>query len=94
MRAYLLGGLAWYGIPFGFATAMGLGCAALTGNSNFPTYPNPLSAAENGAGLSAPATAITLLGKSGAVLMLVLLFMVSTAPDKAVGCATAALLLS
>lgn len=83
MRAYLLGGLAWYGIPFGFATAMGLGCAALTSNPNFPTYPNPLSAAQNGAGLSAPATAITLLGKNGAVLMLVLLFMAVTSSTSA-----------
>ena len=83
VRAYLLGGLAWYGIPFGFATAMGLGCAALTGNPNFPTYPNPLSTAQNGAGLSAPASAITLLGKSGAVLMLVLLFMAVTSATSA-----------
>ncbi|MBE7158864.1 MAG: hypothetical protein INR62_10620, partial [Rhodospirillales bacterium] len=83
VRAYLLGGLAWYGIPFGFATAMGLGCAALTGSPNFPTYPNPLSATQNGAGLSAPATAITLLGKSGAVLMLVLLFMAVTSATSA-----------
>ena len=62
---------------------MGLGCAALTGNPNFPTYPNPLSATQNGAGLSAPATAITLLGKSGAVLMLVLLFMAVTSATSA-----------
>jgi Na+/proline symporter len=77
------GGIAWYGIPFGFATAMGLGCAALTSNPSFPTYPNPLSAAENGAGLSSPATAITLLGQGGAVLMLVLLFMAVTSSSSA-----------
>lgn len=62
---------------------MGLGCAALTGNPNFPTYPNPLSEAQNGAGLSAPASAITLMGKSGAVLMLVLLFMAVTSATSA-----------
>ncbi|KAK3050734.1 urea permease [Extremus antarcticus] len=83
VKAYLLGGIAWYGIPFGFATAMGLGCAALTTNPRFPTYPNPLSAAENGAGLSSPATAITLLGQGGAVLMLVLLFMAVTSSTSA-----------
>ena len=71
------------GIPFGFATAMGLGCAALTSNPNFPTYPLPLSAAENAAGLSAPATAIALLGKGGAVLMLILLFMAVTSSTSA-----------
>lgn len=83
VRAYILGGIAWYGIPFGFATAMGLGCAALTGNPRFPTYPNPLSAAQNDAGLSSPATAITLMGKGGAVLMLILLFMAVTSSTSA-----------
>ena len=62
---------------------MGLGCAALTSNPRFPTYPNPLSATENGAGLSSPATAITLLGQGGAVLMLVLLFMAVTSSSSA-----------
>lgn len=83
MRAYILGGIAWYGIPFGFATAMGLGCAALTGNPRFPTYPNPLSAEQNSAGLSSPATAIALLGQGGAVLMLILLFMAVTSSTSA-----------
>jgi hypothetical protein len=83
VRAYILGGIAWYGIPFGFATAMGLGCAALTSNPRFPTYPEPLSAAQNAAGLSSPATAITLLGQGGAVLLLVLLFMAVTSSTSA-----------
>lgn len=83
VKAYLLGGIAWYGIPFGFATCMGLGCAALTSNPKFPTYPNALSAAQNGAGLSSPATAITLLGKGGAGLMLLLLFMAVTSSTSA-----------
>ncbi|KAK8200038.1 Sodium:solute symporter family-domain-containing protein [Phyllosticta capitalensis] len=83
IKAYLLGGFAWYGIPFGFATAMGLGCAALTSNPKFPTYPDPLSTAQNNAGLSSPATAITLLGNSGAILMLILLFMAITSSTSA-----------
>jgi len=83
VRAYILGGIAWYGIPFGFATAMGLGCAALTNDPRFPTYPHPLSAAQNGAGLSSPATAITILGKGGAILMLILLFMAVTSSTSA-----------
>ncbi|MCJ1258802.1 urea active transporter [Lignoscripta atroalba] len=83
IKAYLLGGIAWYGIPYGFATAMGLGCAALTSSPTFPTYPNPLSEAQNGAGLSSPATAIALLGKSGAALMLLLLFMAVTSSTSA-----------
>ncbi|RAK98174.1 sodium:solute symporter family protein [Aspergillus ibericus CBS 121593] len=83
VKAYILGGIAWYGIPFGFATAMGLGCAALTNNPSFPTYPNPLSAEQVDAGLSAPAAAIALLGKGGAVLMLILLFMAVTSSTSA-----------
>ena len=62
---------------------MGLGCAALTSSSTFPTYPNPLSAAQNGAGLSSPATAIALLGKGGAGLLLLLLFMAVTSSTSA-----------
>ncbi|KAF2667160.1 urea transporter [Microthyrium microscopicum] len=83
VKAYLLGGLAWYGIPYGFATAMGLGCVALTSSPNFPTYPNPLNAAQVGGGFSAPATAIALMGKNGAVLMLLLLFMAITSATSA-----------
>ncbi|KAK8074512.1 hypothetical protein PG997_009175 [Apiospora hydei] len=58
VKAYLFGGVAWYGIPFAFGTAMGLGCVALTNTESFPTWPDPLSAAQNGAGLSAPASAV------------------------------------
>lgn len=53
---------------------MGLGCAALTGDQSFPTFPDALTAAQVSQGLSSPATAIALLGKGGAVLMLILLF--------------------
>ena len=83
VKAYLFGGMAWYGIPFGFATMMGLGCAALTNTPSFPTYPDPLSMEQNGAGLSSPATAIALLGSSGAGLMLLLLFMAVTSSTSA-----------
>lgn len=83
VKAYIFGGVAWYGIPFGFATAMGLGCAALTQTEAFPLYPNALSAAQNGAGLSSPAAAIALLGKGGAGLLLLLLFMAVTSSTSA-----------
>lgn len=72
-----------YGVPFGIATSMGLGCAALTALPSFPTYPNALTDAQVGAGLVAPAAAITLLGKGGAVLMLILLFMAVTSSTSA-----------
>lgn len=62
---------------------MGLGCAALTGDPRFPTYPNALTSAQVDAGLSAPATAIALMGKGGAVLLLILLFMAVTSSTSA-----------
>jgi Na+/proline symporter len=83
VKAYLLGGLAWYGIPFGFATAMGLGCAAMTGSPSFPTYPQPLTLAQNFGGFSSAATAIALMGRGGAALMLLLLFMAITSATSA-----------
>ena len=82
-KAYLMGGLAWYGIPFGFATALGLGCVALTGSPSFPTYPNTLTPAQDFGGFSAPAAAIALMGKGGAALMLLLLFMAITSATSA-----------
>ncbi|KAL4875894.1 solute symporter family transporter [Aspergillus karnatakaensis] len=83
VKAYLAGGLAWYGIPFSFATAMGLGAVALTNSPRFPTYPNPLTAAQVGGGFSAPATAIALMGTNGAALMILLLFMAITSATSA-----------
>lgn len=45
VKAYIFGGVAWYGISFGFATAIGLGCAALISASSFLMHPNSLLAA-------------------------------------------------
>ncbi|KAH8661977.1 urea transporter [Xylariales sp. PMI_506] len=83
VKAYLFGGIAWYGIPFSFGTAMGLGCVALSLTSSFPTFPDALTAAQTSAGLSAPANAIALLGRGGAGLMLLLLFMAVTSSTSA-----------
>lgn len=62
---------------------MGLGCVALTSSPSFPTYPNALNPTQVGAGFSAPATAIALMGKNGAALMLLLLFMAITSATSA-----------
>lgn len=62
---------------------MGLGAVALTGSKSFPTYPNPLTPAQVGGGFAAPATAIALMGKNGAALMLLLLFMAVTSATSA-----------
>jgi hypothetical protein len=78
VRAYILGGLAWFAIPFGFATTLGLAAVALTDNPKFPTYPNPMSSSQVSAGLASAFAASVLLGKSGAVALLITLFMAVT----------------
>ena len=75
---YILGGLAWFAIPFLTGTTMGLAAVALEDNPAFPTYPNRLSIDDVTSGLTLPAAAITLLGKSGGIASLILVFMACT----------------
>ncbi|KZT25093.1 solute symporter family transporter [Neolentinus lepideus HHB14362 ss-1] len=77
-KAYMLGGLSWFAIPWGFASCLGLAARALQNNPAFPTYPNPLSAEQTSAGLAAPAVAVVLMGKGGAVAILLVVFMAVT----------------
>lgn len=72
---YILGGLAWFAIPFLTGTTMGLAAIALETNPAFPTYPNRLSADDVTSGLTLPAAAIALLGKSGGIASLIMVFM-------------------
>jgi Na+/proline symporter len=65
-RGYLLGGICWFAIPFSLATSLGLTSTALM---------LPINADEAGAGLVPPAVATHLLGTSGSVLILIMLFM-------------------
>ncbi|EPQ58324.1 solute symporter family transporter [Gloeophyllum trabeum ATCC 11539] len=92
VRAYLLGGLAWYAIPFAFATTLGLAAVALTDHPSFPTYPNPLSASQVSAGLAAPTAAVALLGKGGAAALLIILFMAVTSAASSEMIATSSIL--
>jgi len=78
VRAYILGGLAWFAIPFGFATTLGLAAVALTDNPAFPTYPAAPTMTQISSGLAAPFGAITMLGTGGAVALLIVLFMAVT----------------
>lgn len=78
MRGYLLGGLAWFSVPFCFATTLGMVALALRHDPDYPTYPELLTSAQVGAGLPAPAAAYALLGQGGAVAMLIVLFMAVT----------------
>ncbi|PBK83965.1 urea transporter [Armillaria gallica] len=79
VKAYLLGGLAWFAIPFTLATTLGLSAVALTGDPDMKV----LTAADVSAGLPAAAAASALLGKSGAAALLVLLFLAVTSATSA-----------
>jgi Na+/proline symporter len=65
-RGYLLGGLCWFSIPFSLATSLGLASTALM---------LPITSEEAGAGLVPPAVAEELLGVTGSILILIMLFM-------------------
>ncbi|KAJ4474485.1 urea transporter [Lentinula aciculospora] len=79
VKAYLLGGLAWFAIPFTFATTLGLSAVALRGDPDMRT----LSAADVSAGLPAAAAAAALMGQAGAAALLVLLFLAVTSATSA-----------
>ena len=68
-RGYLLGGMAWFAIPFSMATALGLAGRALD---------LPITAGESGNGLVPPAVAVHLMGKGGAFLVAFQLFLAIT----------------
>ncbi|KIJ61249.1 hypothetical protein HYDPIDRAFT_159840 [Hydnomerulius pinastri MD-312] len=82
-KAYMLGGLSWFAVPWAFASCLGLSARALLNNPNFPTYPSPLSPTQSSAGLAAPAAAAVLMGKGGAVAVLLVVFMAVTSAASA-----------
>ncbi|KAJ4481149.1 solute symporter family transporter [Lentinula aciculospora] len=82
-KAYMLGGLSWFAVPFAFASCLGLAARGLSNNPKFPTYPSPLSASQTSAGLAAPAAAAVLMGKGGAVAVLLVVFMAVTSAASA-----------
>ncbi|GAA5836672.1 hypothetical protein JCM3766R1_006985 [Sporobolomyces carnicolor] len=88
VKSYILAGSAWLAIPLAFATSMGLSGAILRGDAAWPG----LTPAEVSAGLPAGAAAQTLLGSSGAVVLLILLFLAVTSATAAELCAVSTLL--
>ncbi|KAJ3879295.1 Na+/solute symporter [Lentinula edodes] len=81
-KAYMLGGLSWFAVPFAFASCLG-SAQSLHRLPKFPTYPSPLSASQTSAGLAAPAAAAVLMGKGGAVAVLLVVFMAVTSAASA-----------
>lgn len=82
-KGYLLGGLCWFAIPFSLATSLGLTANALM---------LPITASEASSGLVPPAVATELLGSSGAVLVLIMLFMAIVSTGSAESLAVSALI--
>ncbi|ORZ00361.1 Sodium:solute symporter family-domain-containing protein [Syncephalastrum racemosum] len=74
VRAYLIGGLAWYAIPFTLATTMGLTGRALG---------IQLTDAEITQGLVLPDACVALLGSAGAWICLLLIFFAVTSAASA-----------
>ncbi len=83
VHGYLIGGLCWFSIPFFLATTLGLAGLALESDPDFPTYPLRMSYADVSAGLVAPNAAVCLLGESGAVAILILVFLAVTSAASA-----------
>eukprot|EP00285_Hemiselmis_virescens_P008888 CAMPEP_0173392260 /NCGR_PEP_ID=MMETSP1356-20130122/18847_1 /TAXON_ID=77927 ORGANISM="Hemiselmis virescens, Strain PCC157" /NCGR_SAMPLE_ID=MMETSP1356 /ASSEMBLY_ACC=CAM_ASM_000847 /LENGTH=820 /DNA_ID=CAMNT_0014350007 /DNA_START=20 /DNA_END=2482 /DNA_ORIENTATION=- len=82
-KGYLLGGIAWFAIPFSMATTLGLAGRALD---------LPITMDESGSGLVPPAVAVHLLGPGGAFLVTFQLFMAVTATGSAEQIAVSSLL--
>ncbi|KAF8519445.1 hypothetical protein JB92DRAFT_3082281 [Gautieria morchelliformis] len=68
-KAYMLGGISWFSVPWAFASCLGLAARALITNTS--------------AGLAAPAAAAVLMGKGGAVAVLLVVFMAVTSAASA-----------
>ena len=68
-KGYLLGGMAWFAIPFCMATTLGLAGRALD---------LPITLTESGNGLTPPAVGTHLMGEGGAFMIALQLFMAVT----------------
>ncbi|KAK7548417.1 SSS family solute:Na+ symporter [Phyllosticta citricarpa] len=75
---YVLGGNAYFAIPWAFGTVVGLGALTLEQTPAFPTYPRRMTDAEVSGGLVLPYTAQAVAGKGGAAAILLILFMACT----------------
>lgn len=82
LPGYLMGGIAWYGCPFGLATVMGLSARVLETET--------MTSKEVSAGLVLPKAAVLLMGRNGAAcaLLLVLMSVTSAASAEMVAAST------
>lgn len=75
---YIVGGIAYFAIPWCLGTIMSFAALSLEGTERFPTFPRRLSASEISSGLVLPYAAVAIAGKGGAVAVVLITFMAVT----------------
>jgi urea-proton symporter len=75
---YIVGGIAYFAIPWCLGTLMSFSALGLEDTSRFPTFPNRMSSTEVSNGLVLPYAAVAIAGQGGAVAVLLIIFMAVT----------------
>ncbi|KAJ6442495.1 acetamidase [Purpureocillium lavendulum] len=75
---YIVGGIAYFAIPWCLGTLMSFSALALEGTDRFPTFPRRMSPVEVSNGLVLPYAAVAIAGQGGAVAVLLIVFMAVT----------------
>ncbi|PGH16151.1 hypothetical protein AJ79_01918 [Helicocarpus griseus UAMH5409] len=75
---YVVGGIAYFAIPWGLGTLMSSIVIGLENSPLFPTYPRQMTSSEVSSGLVLPYAAITIAGKGGAAAIVLIVFMAVT----------------
>lgn len=75
---YIVGGIAYFGIPWCLGTIMSLAALGLEDTDRFPTFPRRLLPTEVSSGLVLPYAAVAVAGKGGAVAIVLITFMAVT----------------
>lgn len=75
LPGYIIGGVAWFSIPFCLATTFGLSARAMEFTALFPRAITPTEVAQ---GLTLPIAAGAMMGQAGSVLVLIMVFMACT----------------
>ena len=78
VKGYVVGGIAYFAVPWALGSIMSLVAVGLQDTPAFPTYPRRMSATEISDGLVLPYAAITVGGTGGAVAVLLITFMAVT----------------
>ncbi|KAL7823705.1 Sodium:solute symporter family domain-containing protein [Trichoderma gracile] len=75
---YIIGGIAYFAIPWCLGTLMSFSALGLENTPRFPTFPRRMTTDEVSNGLVMPYAAFAIAGKGGAVAVLLITFMAVT----------------